>query len=57
MRPNGNLEPDAKVKHKILQDVTEHYNIIFAIDDREPNCQVYRSFGITTLKVDSLELH
>lgn len=57
MRKNGCLEPDAKVKHEILQDLVNEYEILFAIDDREPNCQVYRSFGITTLKVDSLETH
>ena len=57
MRPNGNLEPDAKVKHKILEDLVNNYDILFALDDREANCQVYRSFGITTLKVDSMELH
>ena len=57
MRPNGNLDSDAKVKHKILKKLAKEYNILFALDDRESNCKVYRSFGITTLKVDSMEQH
>ena len=57
MRPNGNIESDAKVKSYILKDLVNDYNILFALDDKEANCQMYRSFGITTLKVDSMELH
>lgn len=57
MRPNNNFDNDYEVKKRILEAIMNYYDVIFALDDREDNCQMFRSFGITTLKVDSLELH
>ena len=57
MRPNNNYDNDSDVKKEILNNIVDDYEILFALDDREDNCQVFRSFGITTLKVDSQELH
>ena len=57
MRPTCSLDADWEVKEQILKDIAEDYDILFAIDDREDNCEVYRKFGITTLKATSMELH
>ncbi len=57
MRPNGCLDEDCDVKTKILNEIKDEYDFIFALDDREANCNVYQSFGITTLQVTSMELH
>lgn len=57
MRPKESKEDDHIVKRKILERIIDDYEILFALDDRESNCCMYRSFGITTLKVDSQELH
>lgn len=57
MRPDNCFEPDHVVKLEIVNELLNVYDITLALDDRESNCCIYRSLGITTLKVDSRELH
>lgn len=52
MRPKGSLDTDAVVKDKLLRQIKDDYNILFAIDDKEENCIIYKNYGITTLKVN-----
>ena len=51
MRSNNDLREDEEVKFDILSDVMCRYEILFAIDDKESNCEMFKSNGIPTLKV------
>lgn len=51
MRETGCLEPDHDVKRKIIKELMEDYDIMFAIDDRINNCKVYQECGIVPLHV------
>ena len=51
MRETGCLEPDHDVKRKIIKELMEDYDIMFAIDDRINNCKVYQECGIIPLHV------
>lgn len=50
MRPTGDERPSHIVKEEFLLKLQEHYNIIFAIDDEQPNCDMYRKHGIDVIQ-------
>lgn len=43
-------EHQAMSKKAALEKLVDRYKFIYAIDDQEPNCKIYREFGIPTLK-------
>ena len=51
MRKEDDNRKDVEVKEEILEELLTKYEVIFAIDDREDNCNLYKSYGIPTLKV------
>lgn len=51
MRQNGDKRDDAEIKSEYLQDILTKYEVLFAIDDKDKNCEVFKLNGIPTLKV------
>lgn len=51
MREEGDFRPDYVVKNEVLEKLLKTYDFVFAIDDRESNCQVFFEHGIPTLQV------
>lgn len=51
MRSQYDERTDVEVKKDILEELTKRYDIIFAIDDKEDNCLLFKSYGIAALKV------
>jgi hypothetical protein len=58
MRPDFTHEgrPDHRPSHVVKREIYEReikgkYEVLFAMDDNEECCQMYKSLGITTLKV------
>jgi len=52
MRPEGDNRKDAIVKREMYeQRIQGHWNILFALDDRNQMVQLYRSLGLTCLQV------
>jgi acid phosphatase class B len=50
MRPNGDNRPDEQVKLDILTTkVFPRYNVLFAIDDKKANIDLFRHWGIPAL--------
>jgi hypothetical protein len=43
-------EVQAESKEKALESLVNEFCFIYAIDDQQANCEVYRSFGIPVLK-------
>ena len=37
-------------KEKYIEKILDAYDVIFAIDDHEENCEMYHKYGISTLK-------
>lgn len=52
MREENDLQPNYKVKEQILKEqILPNYDILFALDDEEANCEMFRRNGILTLQV------
>jgi len=53
MRPLNDTRPSAEVKQMLLKELQADLdlNILFAIDDEEDNCRMFKNSGITALKV------
>ena len=50
MRPADDERDDHIAKKEILSDdILSNYDVLFAIDDKESNCDMFRSLGITAL--------
>ena len=51
-QPKPDHRPASVVKREIYEKhIRDHYEVLFAIDDCEDICEMWRSLGITTLKV------
>ena len=51
MRPRGDLRESHVVKEEFLMELMEKYDILFAMDDETPNCEMFKKHGITVLQV------
>jgi hypothetical protein len=51
MRETGDYRKDYEVKADILNAIIDDYDFLFAVDDKESNCQMYKNFGIQPLQV------
>lgn len=54
MRPDGDHRPDYTVKEEILREFRKE-QIVLAIDDRGPVCDMWEKNGIRCIRVDSDE--
>lgn len=46
MRPSDDKRPQKAVKEDYLRTITEHYNVVLAIDDSAENCAVFEKHDI-----------
>ena len=51
MRRRGDTREDYIVKQEYMEQLVKKYNILFCMDDNVKNCEMYRTFGLTTLQV------
>ena len=52
MRMDGDYSSTSEVKKDILRDyILDNYDVIFAIDDIQENCDMFKELGIPSLKV------
>jgi uncharacterized HAD superfamily protein len=54
MRPEGDHRPDYTVKEEVLREYPK-WQIVLAIDDRGPVCDMWEKNGIRCVRVDSDE--
>lgn len=54
MRPSGDHRPDYTVKEEVLREFRKG-QIVLAIDDREPVCDMWEKNGIRCIRVDNGE--
>ncbi len=54
MRPSGDHRPDYTVKAEVLREFPKG-QIVLAIDDREPVCDMWEKNGIRCIRVDNGE--
>mgnify|MGYP000571986938 CR=1 FL=1 len=43
-------QKQAQIKREEVQKLVQMYTVLYAVDDQEANCRMYREFGIPTLK-------
>lgn len=43
-------EVQAAQKRVAVETLSSHFEIMYAVDDQEPNCKMYREFGIPVLQ-------
>lgn len=55
MRKDGDFRPDYQAKKDIHADITKHYDIVHAVDDRKEVIQLWQENGIYTTVVDNFE--
>lgn len=53
MRLHGDLREDFEIKRDYIEQYLKEYEILFCIDDNKKNCEMYKTFGLTSLWVDS----
>lgn len=51
MRPRGDMRPSPIVKEEYLMEILKEHEILFAIDDETPNCEMYKSHGIPVIQI------
>lgn len=52
MRMDGDYRSTSEVKKDILKEfILDNYDVIFAIDDIQENCDMFKELGIPSLKV------
>jgi len=57
MREGGDTRRDSVVKHEILhRDILPHFDVRFAVDDREQIIEVWRDHGIPVIQVSDPDL-
>jgi hypothetical protein len=50
-RPANDFRPDNEIKHDLFYNQIEPiYDVLFAVDDRKCNVEMWRSLGITALQ-------
>jgi len=50
MRPANDLQDDSAIKSQIFwTQIAPFYDVLFAVDDKESNCDMWRLLGITAL--------
>lgn len=52
MRPAGNTEKDAAIKKVMYKEISEKYEVVAIIDDRDQVVNMWREMGLTCLQVD-----
>ena len=51
MRAKDDLDPAHIVKEKYLKTILENYEVILAIDDEQPNLDMFNRYGLLVKKV------
>lgn len=51
MRPFDNVDKDSKLKKTLWENIAEHYQILFALDDKSENARLWKKLGIPALHV------
>ena len=51
MRPRGDMRESYIVKEEHLMELMEKYDILFAMDDEIPNCQMFKKHGIPVVQI------
>ena len=51
MRAEDDFRQDVEVKHDLLKQIQDNYDIIAFIDDSLANCEMAKELGITALRV------
>ena len=54
-RPSGDHRPDYDVKREILRDVSQHYNVVHAVDDNPAVLRLWKEEGISTTIVPGFD--
>lgn len=51
MRKKDDERPSCVIKEEYLPELMDKYDILFALDDEQPNCDMYRKHGISVIQI------
>jgi hypothetical protein len=57
MRRAGDTRRDFESKPELMKELASRRNVILALDDREPVCELYRELGVNTVLIESNSLN
>jgi hypothetical protein len=57
MRRSGDTRRDFESKSELMRDLLQRREVVLALEDREPVCELYRKLGVNTVLIESDRLN